>query len=446
MKHIFYTFLCILIFSFQSYSQQVIDQIIAVVGDEMIKQSDVENQIIQMKQFGSKSSELNPCKLFEEILIQKVLVDQAKNDSIVITDSEIDAEISRRIAIFVGESGDLSKLESFYGKSELEIKTEWRPLIKDQLLAQQVQNTIIGKIEVSPNEIRKFYTNQNKDSLPLIPTQYEFSQIIIKPKLLENEEIEIKKKLEEIRQRAIKGESFSKLAVLYSDDTESAKLGGLLGDYMSRGELVPEFAAAAFRLKEGEISRIVKTNFGYHIIQMVEMKGEKAKLKHILIRPKISTFTLQKTSEKADSIYKALQDTLSFEKAAALYSTDEKTKNNGGKYINPYTNSPKFEIDMIEPTILYTLKKLKPGQISEPVLGFDETGMQAYKIIKLISVTPEHKANLTEDYQTIKDLAIAEKKEKILNAWLQSKQERTYIYIPESNFRKCTFKYSGWIK
>lgn len=445
MKSLLYTLLFLFSLSFQSYSQIVIDQIIAVIGDEMIKQSDVENQVFQMKQLNSKQ-QISECKIFEELLIQKILVDQAKIDSLQVTDAEIDAEISRRIALFVGDAGDMSKLESFYGKTELEIKTEWRPLIKEQLLAQQVQNSIIGKIEVSPNEIKKFYNSENKDSLPLIPIQYEYAQIIIKPKISEAEEAEIKRKLEEIRQRAIKGESFSKLAVLYSDDTESAKVGGLLGDYMSRGELVPEFAAAAFKLKDGEISRIVKTDFGYHIIQMVEMKGEKAKLKHILIRPKVSTLTLQKTSDKADSVYKLLQDTLSFEKAALLYSSDMKTKFNGGKYLNPYTNSPKFEVDMIEPSILYSLKKLKPGQISEPILSFDETGSQVYKIIKLISVTPEHKADLINDYQVIKDMTIANKKDLMLNSWLTNKQERTYINIPDSRFKTCSFKYKGWVK
>ncbi len=429
----------------QAQSPIVLDQIIAVIGDEMIKQSDIDNQAIQMKQFGAKDNDIKPCKIFEDMLFQKLLVHQSKLDSIQVSDSEIDAEINRRIEMFIGEAGSLQKLETFYGKTELEIKTEWRPLIKEQILAQRVQSSLTGKIEVSPNEIRKYFLGLNPDSIPTIPLQYEYAQIVIKPTLTDTEEAEIKKKLEEIRQRAIKGENFSKLAVLYSDDTESAKMGGLLGDYVSRGELVPEFAAAAFRLKEGEISRIVKTNYGYHIIQMIELKGEKVKLKHILLRPKPSMATIQNTGKKADSVYALLRDTLKFERAALLYSSDEKTKYNGGKYINPYTNSSKFEVQMIEPTILHTIKNLQPGQITEPILTYDETGMQVYKIFKLISITPEHKATLLDDYQTIKEKALQEKKQKAIAQWIANKQETTYISIPNSKYSNCAFKYN-WKK
>jgi len=258
-----------------SQSQVVIDQIIAIVGDEMIKQSDVENQFFQMNQPGAKGRKLTKCQIFEESLIQKILVDQAKIDSLEVTDAEVNSEINRRIELFTGETGNMAKLETFYGKTELEIRVEWKPLIKEQLLAQRMQNSIIGSIEASPNDIRKYFNAIPKDSLPIIPIQYEYAQITIKPQVLTSEETEIKKRLEEIRTRIINGENFSKMAVLYSDDNESAKSGGLLGDYMSRGELVPEFAAVAFRLKEGEVSRIVKTDFGFHIIQMVELKGKK---------------------------------------------------------------------------------------------------------------------------------------------------------------------------
>lgn len=435
---------CVVLVSIVTQAQTpiVLDQIVAVIGDEMIKQSDIENQALQMKQFGAKESEIEPCKIFEDMLFQKLLVHQSRIDSLNVSDSEIDGEINRRIEMFVGETGSLQKLETFYGKTELEIKTEWRPLIKEQILAQRVQSSIVGNIEVSPNEIRKFFTNLNPDSIPTIPLQYEYAQIVIKPVLSDTEEIEIKKKLEEIRQRAMKGENFSKLAVLYSDDSESAKMGGLLGDYISRGELVPEFAAAAFRLKEGEVSRIVKTSYGYHIIQMIELKGEKAKLKHILLRPKPSNATIQQAGKKADSVYTLLRDTLKFERAAVLYSADEKTKYNAGKYINPYTNSSKFEVQMIEPTVLHTIKNLQVGQITEPILTYDESGMQVYKIFKLISVTPEHKATLLDDYQTIKEMALKEKKQKVISQWITNKQESTYIKLPDSKYSSCTFKYA----
>lgn len=449
IKHII-LFLATMPIAAYSFAQKqdpiILDQVIAVIADEMVKQSDVDNQLQQMVQFGAKEYELNACELFEDMLFQKLLVNQAKIDSIVVADNEIDSEIARRIEAFAGSANSMEKIEKFYGKSELEIKTEWRPLVKEQILAQRIQTKIIGDIEVSPNEIRTYFMQLNPDSLPTIPTQYEYAQISIKPTSTTEEELEVKKKLEEIRQRAIKGENFSKLAVLYSDDMESARVGGLLGDYISRGELVPEFAAVAFKLKEGEISKIVKTSFGYHIIQMIELKGEKAKLKHILMRIKPSYSTMQAAENKADSIYKLLQDTLSFTQAALLYSADERTKHNGGKYINPYTNSSKIEVEMIDPTVVHSIKKLNPMQISEPILAYDETGLQVYKIYQLIAITPEHKATLLGDYNVVKEMALHHKKQKAIEAWVQEKLTTTYISLPPSKYKNCEFKYGNWRK
>jgi len=309
-----------------------------------------------------------------------------------------------------------------------------------------MQNSIVGSVEVTPNEVRSFFIQIPKDSLPLIPIQYEYAQIVIKPEISNKEEQEIKQKLEEIRQRAIKGENFDKLAVLYSDDVESAKMGGLLGDYMSRGELVPEFSAVAFRLKEGEISKIVKTDFGYHIIQMIEMKGEKAKLKHILMRPRTSPQSLKIARDKADSIYIALQDTLTFSAAASKYSTDKKTKNNGGLFVNPYTGTSKFEAEAIEPMILHTMKGMNPGEISEPFVSYDETGIQVYKIIMLKSIIPEHTANIQQDYDYIKMLASQNKKEQVIRSWVTKNLQTTFVKFMTESYSECNFTYEGWIK
>lgn len=443
MKNIkFLLSLFFLTFVYSVQSQVILDEIIAIVGDDMVKESDISNQILQLKQQKKAVSENEKCELLEELLVHKLLVNQARIDSVEVTDAEIDDEITRRIDIFVGEEGSISKLEEFYGKSELEIKTEWRPLVRDQFLAQRKQSEIVGDIEVTPNEVKKYYSSLNKDSLPIIPVQYEFAEIVMEPEASAEEIKYIKDKLEGIRQRAIKGENFSKLAVLYSDDTESAKLGGQLGEYMSRGELVPEFSAVAFRLKEGEISRIVKTDFGYHIIQLVELKGEKAKVKHILLRTRQTPDAMQKALESANDIHKRLTDTLDFALAAKIYSTDKTTKNNGGIYMNPYTGSSKFTSDAIEPGILYTLKELKPGEISEPFLSYNNTGRKVYKIVKLVSVTPEHKANVIDDYDQIKDLAISDKKEKALAAWVQNKIGTMYIKFRSDRYNDCKYKHN----
>jgi peptidyl-prolyl cis-trans isomerase SurA len=425
-------------FIFASYSySQVLDQIIVVVGDDMIKQSDVDNQQLLMLQQGEKSEK---CDIFKEMVMQKLLVDQAKIDSLEVTDAEINTEIDRRIKALSGAKGGFEQLETFYGKSEIEIRNDWKPVIKDQLLAQKVQNKIIGEVEVSPNDVRLYYMS-HQDSMPKIPTRYEFAQIVIKPQMTAEEDKALRKKAEEIRQRAINGENFSKLAVLYSDDTESAKMGGLLGDYISRAELVPEFAAVAFRLKEGEISRVVKTDFGYHVIQMVEIKGEKAKLKHILVKPQVTVAEMQAAYTKADSVRKAICDTFSFEKAAQKYSMDDKSNKNGGLYMNPYTGTPKFEEGMIEPTTWYTLKNMKQNEISEPIMTFDDKGAQVYKILKMVSNVPEHKASLVDDYADIKELALEAKKQSVLNQWMRNKKSQIFMSIKSDEYKQCDLRF-----
>lgn len=435
MKKILALFaLCI--FAIHSYSQ-VLDQIIVVVGDDMIKQSDIENQQMLLEQQGEKSDK---CTIFKEMVMQKLLVDQSKIDSVEVSDAEVNSEIDRRIKIISGTKGGLAQLESFYGKTEMEIRSDWKPVIKDQLLAQKVQNSIIGEVEVSPNDVRSFF-EKNKDSMPMVPTRYEYAQIVVKPEISAEAEKALRKKIEDIRERAINGENFSKLAVLYSDDAESAKMGGLLGDYLSRGELVPEFAAVAFRLKEGEISRVVKTDFGYHIIQMVELKGEKAKLKHILLKPPVTVAEMQKAFAKADSIRRAIGDSLTFEQAAVKFSSDDKTKNNGGLNMNPYTGTPKFEEGMIDPTAWYTLKSMKDGDVSEPILTYDDKGSQVYKILKLVYSSTEHKATLIEDYSDVKEMALDAKKEEVLNKWMKDKMQKIFLSIKSEEYESCDLNF-----
>ena len=425
-----------LIFASYSYSQ-VLDQIIVVVGDDMIKQSDVDNQQLLMLQQGEKSEK---CDIFKEMVMQKLLVDQAKIDSVEVTDAEVTAEIERRVKVISGSKGGFAQMEAFYGKTEFEIRNDWKPVIKNQLLAQKVQNTLIGEVEVSPNDVRLYYMS-HQDSMPKIPTRYEFAQIVIKPQVTAEADMALRKKIEGIRQRAINGENFSKLAVLYSDDAESAKMGGLLGDYLSRAELVPEFAAVAFRLKEGEISRVVKTDFGYHIIQMIEIKGEKAKLKHILIKPQVTVAEMQAAYVKADSVRKAICDTFTFEQAAQKFSMDEKSNKNGGLYMNPYTGTPKFEEGMIEPATWYTLKDMKQGDISEPIMTYDDKGAQVYKILKMHSFVPEHKASLVEDYSDIKELALEAKKQSVLNQWMRNKMSQVFMSIKSDEYKQCDLKF-----
>lgn len=443
----------LLIFSLIALSLQisaqeriVLDQVIALVGDEMIKKSDIDNQIYQIQVLSGGQSKTNACELFEELLTQKILLHQAVLDSVTVNDSEVEGEINRRVTMFSGDEG-LDKFEAMYGKTELEIRADWKPLIRDQIVAQRVQNSIVGSVEISPNEVKKFAATLPADSLPMVPATYEYAEIVFTAKPTPDEETELRKKLEDIRQRALNGESFAKLAVLYSDDTESAKQGGLLGDYVSRGDLVPEFSAVAFRLKEGEISRVVKTNFGYHIIQLIEIKGEKIKARHILMRPKASYAAMQALMFQADSVFNKIKaDSLTFEKAVQLYSTENKSKYNAGRVMNMYTGNAQFEAVMMEPTISHTVRKMQVGEVSEPILSYNETGTQVYKIIKLLNLTPEHKASMQTDYSLIKEMALNNKRDETFSQWLSNKQKRTYIKIPESEFKQCAFNHQGWIK
>jgi len=443
----FFSVITSLLFSSILFAQERIelDKIAAIVGSHIIKASDIQNQYIQMQMENSSVNEQSKCDILESMLLQKLLLDQAGIDSLTISDAQVNGELDKRLKDLSEQIGTEQKLETFYGKTISEIKTEWRSLVEDQLLSNQMQGKIVNDVQVSPNDVRLFYKNLNKDSIPDINPEYEMAQIVVKPPIELKQKLEIKNTLEELRQRIIKGESFSKIAVLYSEDMASAKKGGELG-FVSRNDLVPDFAAVAFKIKDGEVSRIVETEYGYHIIQLIEHKGDKINVRHILMSAKISKDNISKAKIKIDSIYTILKsDTTQFAKDASIYSDDEMTKNNGGLYQNPYTGTSKFDPKQIEPTLFYAIKDLKPGTFTQPFLTQDETGKQVYKIIKLISKTESHKATLIDDYQLIKAMATNYKKAETLNEWFDTKIVKTYINI-DPTFRNCKFVHKGWIK
>jgi len=436
-----------LLTSTATFSQEriALDKIAAIVGSHIIKTSDIQNEYLQMQMENTPVNDQSKCTILEQILLQKLLLDQAELDSLTVTDAQISAELDKRIKSLSEQIGTEEKLEAFYGKTISEIKTEWRSLVESQILSNQMQGKIVNDVQVSPNDVRIFYKNLPKDSIPEINPEFEIAQIVVKPPIELKQKLEVKDKLEELRQRIIKGESFSKLAVLYSEDMASAKKGGELG-FVSRNDLVPEFAAVAFKIKDGEISRIIETEYGYHIIQFIERKGDKVNVRHILMSAKISKDNIAKAKMKVDSIYTILKmDSTQFAKDASLFSDDEATKNNGGLYQNPYTGTSKFDPKQIEPTLFYAIKDLKPGTYTQPFLTQDETGKQVYKIVKLISKTETHKATLIDDYQLIKAMALNNKKEKTMNDWFDSKISKTYINIDPA-YHNCKFEHKNWIK
>ncbi len=421
----------------------VVDKIIAQVGDEIILKSDLETQLAQYQQSGYTIDDEARCIILEELLIQNLMLDQAKLDSIEVSEEQIQGEIDRRLRYFIAQFGSQEALEKFYHKSILEIKAEFHDLIKNQLLIQQMQNKILGEVKITPAEVRKYFNNIPKDSLPYINAQVELAQIVKKPVISESEKSAVREKLNGIRNRILNGEDFGTLAYLYSEDPGSAKNNGELG-FLPRTALVKEFAKVAFSLKEGEVSEIVETEYGFHIIQLIEKKGEEANFRHILLKPKVNPYALLKAKQQLDSIKQLIEtsDSLTFAMAAKRFSDDKETKGNGGKIINPNTGMTTFEMSelgQIDPTLTKKKKKMKPGEITEPLLFTDpQTGESAYRIVQLINYMPPHTANLRDDYQRLQEAALNEKKNRLLENWIKNKIKNTYVRI-DSQYKNCTF-------
>ncbi len=419
--------------------EQVIDQVVAVVGKGIILESDIENQYINYKMQGglSGSPSEKRCMILEDILYQKLMVTQAEYDSIEISDIQVDSEIDRRIQMFIGQFGSQEKLEEYYGKTMVEIRMELHDIIGEQLLAQQVQQGIVAGVTVTPSEIRSFYRTMPSDSIPLIVTEYVIAQIVKKPPINVEEKLRVKEQLLDLRKRVLDGENFSTLAILYSQDPGSAKKGGELGFY-GRGQLYPEFEAIAFKLKEGEVSNLVETEAGYHILQMIERKGDFVNVRHILLAPKVSPSDLLKAKNELDSIAQLIRaDSITFEYAVEAFS-DGDNKNSGGLLLNPYTGSTTYEAEQLDAQVSFVIEKMKVGELSNPVPMKTEDNKDAYRILLLKKKTKPHKANLKEDYSRIQEWALQQKKRETIDDWINSMAKETYVRIIE-DYQNCVF-------
>ena len=423
--------------------EKSIDKVVAVVGGSIIKQSDIEHQYIQYLAQGNTKTANIKCVIFEQLLYQKLLFNQAQLDSIKITDDQVESEVDRRMRFFVEQMGSEQKMEEYYQKSVAELKEDFKPSVKEQLLIQHMEAKITEDIKVTPSDIKIFFRSIPEDSLPLINSEVEIGQIVRQPQISIDEKKAVREKLNALRERIIKGESFATLAVLYSEDPESAKKGGELG-LKPRGSFVPEFENAAFELKKNEVSPIIETKFGYHILQLIERKGEYVNIRHILLQPKVKSSDLIKAKNFLDSV-KTLLDKkqLKFDDAALQFS-DDPSKNNGGIMVNPQSGNSKFEIDQLDPTIFFVIDKIKPGDVSIPVIMKNEEGKQAYRLLYLKSRSEPHRATLKNDYNRIQDAALQEKKNKIVTEWTNDKISKTYIHITD-DYKDCSFK-RKWIK
>lgn len=432
--------------SFALYAQQdgvVLDKVLAIVGEKTILKSDIESQIVSMRANGVLVDEKARCQMFEELLFQKLLLNQALLDSVTVTDAEVEGEIERRLNYFIAQIGSEKKLEQYYKKSIEDIKEEFRKVVKDQMISQRMQGQITGDVRVTPKEVKAYYNSIHPDSIPMIESEVEYAHILINAKESEAARKEAYDKINGFRERIINGEDFSTLAILYSDDEGSAKNGGELG-FLGRAELVPEFSVVAFKLKNQAVSEIVESEFGYHIMQLIERRGQKVNVRHILVKVQVDEEEVQKAKNLADSVYNLIQtDTIGFDKLALDYSNDKATKKNGGLAVNPQTATSIFYIDQVNPQIYYTIEKMNPGDISKPVPAQDVNGKKGYRIIKLITKTEPHKATIETDYDKVKGAALADKQNKETLKWVGKKSKNTYVKI-DDDYKQCVFE-NDWV-
>jgi peptidyl-prolyl cis-trans isomerase SurA len=407
-----------------------IDRIVGIVGDHVILQSDVNQMYMEYVQQDPNISDTIVCSIMQNLLSRDLLCEQAERDSVTVADEEVEGNLDNRVRYFVQQYGSEERMEQVIGKSLVQIKDEYRRLFKDQLLSQRMQSQVIANVKVSPTEVRTFFDKIPKDSLPMYPSMVEVGQIVLTP--VANKEVEAyaREQLEDTREQIVSGKmDFETAAGIISEDG-SKDQGGDLGK-VTRDQMVPEFTSAAFRLQNGEISPVIRTRFGFHIIQMVQRLGENARLRHILIKPKITTSDLTVTSTKADSILQLIQSKkISYVDAVAKFSSDDATKNSGGMFTNQSTGSSLVNIDELEPDVALQIGKMKPGEYSAPQIFTDlRTGDRLVRIIYLKNITEPHVANLREDYAKIQEAALIEKQNKFLQVWLGERIAQFYIYV-----------------
>ena len=432
-------FCLILGISISSSAQKtLIDKVIAVVGDNIILESDIEAQYQQL----ASQNQANPlpaderCILFDNLLLDKLFLSQAQIDSVTASTEEVDAELDRRIKYFISVFGSKEKLEEYYGKSIIELKDDFKDDIEKQLVSDKMKSKAFAGLKVSPAEVKVFFDKIPPDSVPFFNSELELGEIVMFPHVSAGEKEFARKKIESIRKEIVDGADFSVKAIQYSEDPGSYLEGGSLG-IIDRGELVPEFEAVAYKLKEGVLSDIVETPFGYHLIMVDEKRGDKLKVRHILIKPKITRSDLTAVSERMDSISHQLKvDSMGWKAAVTRYSDDEQSKNIGGLMTNTKTGNTFFEKADIDGTLIFTIDRMKVGEYSEvlPFSSVDKTGetKQGYRIIWLKSESKPHKASLETDYSKIQSAARSEKQQKSLEAWVKLHRSKNYVRIDDA--------------
>lgn len=440
MKQILNIFLAFTLFSFAMQAQEslLVDKIVAIVGEEVILHSDIEINYGQYIAQGMPEGADLKCQILDELMLEKLLLTHARLDSVVVNESEVEAELDNRFRYYVNMLGSEEAFEEYFKKSVLEFKDDFREDLRDQLLAQRKQSEIVTNVKVTPSEVKEYFYEIPQDSLPYFNSEVQIAQILIEPKVNTTERTKAMNRIKDLRKRIVEGgEDFAALAKTYSDDPGSGKQGGDLG-FMNRGELVKEYEAVAFKLEKDEVSNIVETDFGFHIIQLLERRGNRIHTRHILVKPQITSADEELARAKLDSISLAIaSEELDFSDAVAQFSEDEQSKSINGMIQNPATGSTYFQTDELDPDVYFAIESLNgAGEITPPVILRAPDGSTAYRIVQLVSKTPPHQANLKDDYGKLVNYALIKKQNKAINKWVDSRVKRTFVKINDEN-KEC---------
>ncbi len=420
-------------------AQESLDKIITIMGrNRVILRSELEMEYAQARQQDARFGDSARCLILQQMILQKMLLEQAERDSVMVTDEDVDGQLDNRLRYFIQQFGSKERLEQMTGKTIYQMKEEFRDKIKEQMVAEKMRNTILENTKISPSEVSAFYKKIPVDSLPFFPATLEVGQIVVDPPISQEMLDYAHTKLDGIRNEIIKGEkTFEQAAGIYSDDPGSRDNGGRYDGVTRNGGFAPEFVAAAFKLQNGEISPIIKTKFGYHIIQMVQRKGDEVDLRHILVRPEVTSIDFQTALNKLDSIRNLLvTGKITFPEAVGKFSTDEGAKRTGGMIADPVTGNTLLDMTKLDAGMVQLLDTLKVGDYSASHIFLTDMRERSCRIVYLRSRTSPHKANLREDYNKIQDVALEQKKQVKLQDWIKGKLPTFFLWIaPE--YRTC---------
>jgi len=428
-------------------SQALVESLAAIVGNEVVYLSDVENNVLEARRGGRRNPvEEIRCDVFQELLISKLFVDQARIDSIVVTDDMVETDLTMKMNDAIRQAGSEKALEDYFKKSIIEIRRDIRKAMVEQQVISEVQNNISKNLTITPSDVKRYFNSVPRDSLPVISSKVQISLIQLDPPKNEENKADARQKLLDIRSQILAGKSFNVLAIMYSEDGSSVS-GGEIG-YKLKGELEKEYADAAWGLSKNTVSKIVETKYGFHIIQVIDRKGDLVNTRHILIRPKVKPDESVKALTTLDSLARLIRkDSLKFENVALRYSSHMDSRTNGGKFVstNPSDRINWFSLDELNKEMYGKVRDLKPGEISEPFQTTDEIGNVVFRIVRMDDEVPAHRANLKDDYQFFYNAAMMSRRQETYQDWITKKIETTYIKISDE-FKSCKFLEQGWLK